>query len=274
MLGISSSASARSEYTIERSLNELTDEWLTRLEFPPPPVFATTGTFVDSGPRVVIYGDTVPGIRVYDQVGNLLQHSFPDFQAKLGDTLADRIIGPAVDSFPGWRTLHQKVNGSQPMPSDDPTVANLRTVSLSAGPTSAASLTSASPEPEQASRAWVDDEVLWPQRRAARLADLRARLGWSGEKLGAYDRIVVRDPTRGMTYETLVDTLLGAVIEENIADRGRLISQATYHYKARGQGLLVRDRIRIEHEIPSLPGVRQVVETQFYNIKLLRRGAR
>jgi hypothetical protein len=136
---------------------------------------------------------------------------------------------------------------------------------VAANRTGAISTTLSAASPGRDPRAWIRPLILRPPRRATMRASIVASLGAPTGKVGTLDRFTT---TKGETlFEQLVDHATGALMEENVAERGILKVHTQHRYLTLSDGTLVRMGSRTE--VANAPGGQHVVyDVSYTNIQL------
>jgi len=119
-------------------------------------------------------------------------------------------------------------------------------------------------------RSWIRRYAVAPWQRESAIAANHRRFGNPAGKVGDLQRYTTR--LGGALFETLVDSVSGAVLEENIAEGGRLRVHTTHRFTRLPNGVLVHlsDHSEIAGAAGSTP--RAVIETTFSNMRIATRG--
>lgn len=119
-------------------------------------------------------------------------------------------------------------------------------------------------------RAWLDEIVVTRQARTRALAQLARKFGGHGTAFGRFRRYT---EARGdLVTEYLVDPEVGAVVEINIARRGKLLIHVMKGYGRMSDGsgyLLTTTRTQIGSEHGGIP---TTVELRLANVRVAKRG--
>ena len=119
--------------------------------------------------------------------------------------------------------------------------------------------------PDRNPRAWLDHIVVTPAAGARVRAGLERAFGASQGRVADRDRFV--RVMRGQLLEVLVDPTIGAVVEQNLMDGGRLVQRVRYGYTKADDTTYVRTQIRAERARPDRPDARVIMEQVLTNIR-------
>ncbi len=121
------------------------------------------------------------------------------------------------------------------------------------------------------SGAAVDAIVLIPDRKDARLARIRARLGApaAGRTPG---RSLYRAQVRDLTIEAVVDDDVGAIVEETFTQRGKVVAHRRSEVTRLADGTPIVSRMVSEHVLDDTATDRVVVEHAYRNVTVRRGG--
>lgn len=177
----------------------------------------------------------------------------------------------------GREQFHATILDGMPSWPDGFGISAMRST-LSSGTAVASSITAAPPvvvrrdkSPNAVDpRAWIRRYAMAPWQRESAVASLHRRFGDSVGKVGDLHRYVAT--LDGTLYEALVDSVSGAIVEENVAEGGHLRIHTTHRFTRLPNGVLVHlsDHSEIGGESGSAP--RAVIETTFSNMRLETRG--
>lgn len=165
--------------------------------------------------------DNVAYLRLFDRNGSALTTTPPPMQSYVGNPLPP--YGDTVPAFPSPPPggTPQRTGSS---PAGGPLLSRVGSVASTSQP--AANGVGAARG--RRGRDWLDEIVVTPRGRARLLARLTTGFGPRVGRLGRLDRYVRR---RGAhVVEHLLDPEIGAVVEENIAEGGRLLLHVTRQY--------------------------------------------
>ena len=254
------------KYHVDRTL-DANQVWTTTSTFTAPDRFMADAPLSTLG-RAVLVEDGVTAPRIYDAAGRLLTaEDLPAGTLVTRGDLTDEQVPPgAEDPIP---QIAAPTSGA----SSGPAARTRRGTPQASGTSAAGGVTASavagSEREPRDPRAWLDDIVITPAARSRVLARLEKYHGKSVGKLGNLDRYVTRSAD-GRLLELLVDPAIGAVVEENYAERGRLESHTTHRFTPMSNGGYVRTVTRVEAVAPSRPGVTTVTETELRNISVRR----
>lgn len=249
-------AEARSTYHVERTLDG-NDVWTTSTLVDPEgtfgqiPASAMDNTAIS---RVVSRDDgSVP--TWYNRSGAIVSLQLPD------TTELPRVPNayPPGSDTAVWPTGMSGFQGTpaQRSPagvrSASPRVATATAVTLNRDP-----------------RAWLDAIVITPAARSRNLGRLQRRFGRPRERAGDLDRYT---ESRGrVTKEVLVDTAIGAAVEERVSENGVLRVRRTHTFARLDGGGYARTRTRLDVPRPGRASL--VMQSNLSNIRVERRGTR
>lgn len=117
----------------------------------------------------------------------------------------------------------------------------------------------------------IDAIVLTPDRRDARLARIRERMGAPSGGKGP-GRSTYRAQYRDLTIEAVVDDQVGAIVEETFTRSGKLIAHRRSEFAQLADGTHVMSRTVSEHPLDDTATARVVIEHAYRNVKVRRGG--
>ena len=123
-----------------------------------------------------------------------------------------------------------------------------------------------------ASDAWLDHVAPRLEQRDARQRALTRALGPSVGAVGGLDRFLAT--TADAVTEVLADPAWAVPVEINVTRDGGLVSQTRLSYRQDPGAGLVRQRFVTERLLSPESGDRAVIDVEFDNVRLGRRGAR
>jgi len=248
------------------------DVWSTRNTYNPSPGGPTPAVDPHIDVAVTETADDGSYFRMYDRAGALVSQANPDTTRFQSAELP--FVPDTAPPMPGYPT-----RPSGPPPPDEPAPPGtcveppcplLSRALVNNGPPSV-SLAVTGKGKHKDSRAWLDRVIVSPESRLRALARIDKRYGKAAEKVGKLDRHVRKRGEK--LLEILVDPVLGAVVEENIAERGELLSHTTYQFEDIGGGLYLNTMTETELA-PHAPGAkRMVIRSRLKNVNIARKGA-
>lgn len=114
-------------------------------------------------------------------------------------------------------------------------------------------------------RAWLANVVITPKNRIALAAARLKQLGTSLGKVGKLDRFV-HNGQRNTTLEELIDPVIGAAVERNVAVNGKLMFHMTRSFADAGNGRYVLMKMHIESRRAGSTTAPTVTDISYNNI--------
>lgn len=133
----------------------------------------------------------------------------------------------------------------------------------------AAPLRAGGPGIKPRGRDWIDGIVPSRERKEARRAALRRRLGAMNGRVRGFERYL--QAVADKTTEVLVDAEWCVPVEINVMRGGVLESHTTYSYVPGPGGALVRSQSHSEHLLPEGSGRRLAIDVELTDVTLEER---